>query len=67
MSYKRPVVLTDGDIVSTVYFKRERLRWIQYEQHDHVDITSGEDGGLVDRLTEAGAMSLIRSRSDWLY
>ncbi len=64
MSYARPVVLTDGDIVSTVYFKRERLRWIQYQLHSHAPDSGPGEGGGIGRLNPTAYQVMDRHDSD---
>lgn len=64
MSYSRPIVLTDGDIVSTVYFKRERQRWINYEGHAHADPSDVGEGGDLALQTVTGFQVLARHATD---
>ena len=54
MTYARPAILTDGDIVPTAYFKRERLRWISHEEHAHADATDPGEGGDLSLNTVTG-------------
>lgn len=64
MTYSRPVVLTDGDIVSTAYFKRERSRWTEYETHDHAPTGGAESGGPIGRLNATAYQVMSRQDSD---